>query len=1018
MKKSLFLIFWIAERMLIGQESPFLTSFQTNLNQARALYEKGGFSASYYLTQQILSQPIPPNNPHWPGAEDEAKRIFLLSALSLERPDAGQQVSQYLAEKGGAPESRPLVLALADFYFDRKDYAQALVYFRKLAVGPGQDEARDDIPFRTGYSYFALEKWKESIPPLKKASSQSGTRYVSPANYYLATAYYRENLLSDALATYRSIEKTESYRHFVPFHIAQILFVQDQYDEVIRYAVPRYEDNQTRNRRELGQLIGQSHFEKKDFKQALPYLEEYAEGNSKLRDEENYQLGFCLYHSGAYARAIEYLLPLSDAHSTLGQNALFYLADCYLKTQQNQDALLALSAAANLPFDPVLQQEATFQHGKLAFSMRLDREALQDLQQIPSSSSHYNEAQAILNKVLLSFRDFQEAIRILTDLQKKAGGTGLREAHQTIYLNLGIQQYQKKEYRQARLSINRSLEEPFKQDLAAVGLFWLADIANREKQYGESISLLNQYFSKPPIRKPEEASIPAAYYLQGYNLLRSGKGDLAIGQFQRTADFLEANPRHFLRTEVQQRLLGDAILQLANLYLSAKNYDRAGNLYNEIIRRNFAAIDYALYQKALLEGFKGNISGEISLLESLVSKYPRSGLADDALLLIGQVSQGIQDFDKAIQAYERLVTQYANASDKICEGFNGMGTAHYNAGKYQESIRHFKKVFSLNCTAEDKNLALSGLEDVYLNKLNQPEEYISFKASIPGYAVDAGERESIAIRAADLRFDQLDYRGAVEGYSNYLKQFPSGTHSAKAYFFRAESYIKLQNYTLAAQDYEANASQHPNPYSIRATEKAALTYFNLKNYAKSWPNFRLMEARVTEEDKKIEAQMKIIQCSYHLREKMLMQEYWEKIQKNPVIATQEKDEANYLFGKYLYEVKEYAQAIVILDPLSRQNASDFRDEVNFLIGSYYLIQKDFSRAEQYSAAGFQEYLNAYWAARSGLVYVDTQIEIRKYVKAKIILQQLEIDFGTEEGMAVEIQIRKETLRKLEGTQNR
>ena len=76
-------------------------------------------------------------------------------------------------------------------------------------------------------------------------------------------------------------------------------------------------------------------FEKNEFSKALPYLQAYAEGNTKLKDEELYQLGFCLYDAKKYDEAAENLLPLSDAENILGQNALFYLADCYLKTNNS-----------------------------------------------------------------------------------------------------------------------------------------------------------------------------------------------------------------------------------------------------------------------------------------------------------------------------------------------------------------------------------------------------------------------------------------------------------------------------------------------------------------------------------------------------------------------------------------------------------------------------------------------------------------------------------------------------------
>ena len=643
---------------------------------------------------------------------------------------------------------------------------------------------------------------------------------------------------------------------------------------------------------------------------------------------------------------------------------------------------------------------------------------MNDLKLIPKDSPHFSEAQSIINKVLLSFRDYQEASKLLVEMQKKNGGKELNEANQTINLNLGIQYHQKKDFKQAQSYLLKSLETPVKPNLEAISLYWLADVSNREKKYAESINYLNRYFSKADTKLPEETSIVSANYLQGYNFLRSEKMDNASSYFQKVVDAFDNNKKNYTRPEINQRILGDATLQLANVFLVSRNFEKASRYYNEIIQKNYPAIDYAMYQKAIIEGFKGNTLGEITLLESLVNKYPKSGLADDALLLIGQISQEINQTQQAIKAYERLVSQYNNTSEKICEAFNGLGTSYYNLDNFTESIKNFKKVFSFNCDSSDKDLALSGLEEVYLNKLNKPDEFIAFKASIPGYEVNANERETIAIRSADIRFENQDYRGAVEGYTNYLKQFPSGTNRAKAFFFRAESYIKIQNYTNAAQDYEATVALHPNSFSERALEKASLTYLNLKNYTKALANFRLMETRATEEDKKIEAQVQIIVCAYQLKDRSILMEYADKIQRNPVISQYEKTEANYYLGKLLLELKEFNQGISALEQVSKQPDAAQKDEANYLISQYYLSLKDIARAEQFSMAGFQEYINAYWAAKCGLVYVDTQIEIKKFIKAKIVLDQLEADFAQEDGISNEINARKETLRKIEANTNK
>ncbi|MFY8012491.1 MAG: tetratricopeptide repeat protein [Saprospiraceae bacterium] len=1019
MKNSIFVILFLgAISPLFCQESPFLYNVQNKVNKAIENYQNGSYSLAYNVLNEVLSEDQFASDPRWKEIRVLAKQYMLQSAIALERPDAELAVITYIKEISPDVSAQALIVNLAEYFYNKKEFEKALTYYAKVSPNRLNNSNAEYLNFQIGYSYFALEKWKESITAFKKVVSNKESKYFGPGNYYLGMGYFKEKNYKDALSSFKAIEDVKNYQYLIPYQIAQIYFIQKNYDEVIRFGVPKYEDSQIKNKKELGQLIGQSLFEKNEFSKALPYLQAYAEGNTKLKDEELYQLGFCLYDAKKYGEAAENLLPLSDAENILGQNALFYLADCYLKTNNSQDALLALDAAARLNFDPIIQQEALFNHGKLAYELKNDREALNDLKLIPKESPHFSEAQSIISKVLLSFRDYQEAGKLLVEMQKKNGGKELNEANQTINLNLGIQYHQKKDFKQAQSYLLKSLETPVKPNLEAISLYWLADVSNREKKYAESISYLNRYFSKADTKLPEETSIVSANYLQGYNFLRSEKMDNASSYFQKVVDAFDNNKKNYARPEINQRILGDATLQLANVFLVSRNYEKASRYYNEIIQKNYPAIDYAMYQKAIIEGFKGNTLGEITLLESLVNKYPKSGLADDALLLIGQISQEINQTQQAIKAYERLVSQYNNTSEKICEAFNGLGTSYYNLDNFTESIKNFKKVFSFNCDSSDKDLALSGLEEVYLNKLNKPDEFIAFKASIPGYEVNANERETIAIRSADIRFENQDYRGAVEGYTNYLKQFPSGTNRAKAFFFRAESYIKIQNYTNAAQDYEATVALYPNSFSERALEKASLTYLNLKNYTKALANFRLMETRASEEDKKIEAQVQIIVCAYQLKDRSILMEYADKIQRNPVISQYEKTEANYYLGKLLLELKEFNQAISALEQVSKQPDAAQKDEANYLISQYYLSLKDIARAEQFSMAGFQEYINAYWAAKCGLVYVDTQIEIKKYIKAKIVLDQLEADFAQEDGISNEINARKETLRKIEANTNK
>ncbi|MFN9953441.1 MAG: hypothetical protein ACK55I_10095, partial [bacterium] len=101
------------------------------------------------------------------------------------------------------------------------------------------------------------------------------------------------------------------------------------------------------------------------------------------------------------------------------------------------------------------------------------------------------------------------------------------------------------------------------------------------------------------------------------------------------------------------------------------------------------------------------------------------------------------------------------------------------------------------------------------------------------------------------------------------------------------------------------------------------------------------------------AQLQIIQCAYQLKDKAVIMEFADKVQKNPVISMYEKTEASYYLGKLLCELKEFNQGISALEQVSKQADAVHKDEANFIISQYYLSIKDYVRSEQFSMAGFQ-----------------------------------------------------------------
>jgi Uncharacterized protein conserved in bacteria len=77
---------------------------------------------------------------------------------------------------------------------------------------------------------------------------------------------------------------------------------------------------------------------------------------------------------------------------------------------------------------------------------------------------------------------------------------------------------------------------------------------------------------------------------------------------------------------------------------------------------------------------------KIIALEDLVSKYPNSRFADDALFHIGDTYVDIGRYDQAIAAFRRIVTDYRNRSSLVNRALLKLGLISYNQGNTTAAI--------------------------------------------------------------------------------------------------------------------------------------------------------------------------------------------------------------------------------------------------------------------------------------------------------------------------------------------
>ncbi|MBK6931043.1 MAG: tetratricopeptide repeat protein [Saprospirales bacterium] len=747
-----------------------------------------------------------------------------------------------------------------------------------------------------------------------------------------------------------------------------------QYDLVISYGGVKAKEDSLRNRAGLNQLVGQAYFERGDFKRALPYLEYAATNGARLRATDYYQLGYAQYQNGYFKQAIENFEQLSKQDSLLGQNGLYHLGDCYLRTNNRFAARNAFGQAANMNFDPSVREDALFNYAKLSYELKYDRDALVALQKIPNTSKHYEDAQALMSEVFLNTRDYDRAIATLESVKNRT--PRLNETYQQVCYLRGLQLYQNKQLDEARRFFNKSLEFPVNKRTAALCSFWLGSISNVAQEYNFSKNHLSAFLTQAKAYNdlPEESSLMMGQYIQGYNFLKLGDYVSALSNFKLSVDGIKRNLARIQSEQIKSGVLGDAILRSGDCHFKRNQYREALTYYDEAITKKYDGFEYAIYQKAMIKGLTGNPLDKVIALEDLVTRYSGSRYTDDALFQIGDTYIEMSRLDQAVPPLRRLVTDFRGKSDLINQALLKLGLISYNQGNTTAAVNYYKQVFANNPENNEAKDALSAIEEIYVRDLNRPDEYFAFLETVPGYNVNTAAKDSVTFQSAEIQYQSGRYTQAIEGFTNYLARYPNGRYSLPAYYLRAESYSQpgISKFDLAMKDYAMVAGKGQSRYYPKSCEKAALLSYNYtKDYPSTLEYARKWEESATTESSRFEAQVLIMRSAYATNNSAVLTEYAQKVSTATLASPEQVATANYYLGKMAYDRGDFARAMPALQRVTQSSTTVIMAEAYHLQAQILYRQKNYAQAEDLittaiqASAGFDD-----WIARNLILASD------------------------------------------------
>ncbi len=997
-----------------AQQTTVYTDAQLSYKKGLEFYNSGIYGLAQQEFQQLLDMLEPFNEPELKFIRTRAELYYAKSAVRMNLPDGEKLILDFARTHDPNPMANQAIVEMANFYYNDRKYDKAIQLLSSIDGADLTKSERAEVKFKLGYSQFVKKRFKEARGSFNQIKNIENDYYY-PTHYYLGLTEFFEDNYDAAVKSFKIAGKSKRYRPRIPYYIAQIYFAQGDYDKVIEYAKPKLKDRSLKNLAEISQLVGQAYFEKGDFDKALPYLEAYAERTSRLRKEDLYQIGFVQYKAGKYKEAIKNLSELSGINSDMGQNAMYLLADAHLKVGDKSAARNAFKSASRLDFDPAIKQESQWNFAKLSYELNFDREAIAALQQIPPTSPNYAEAQTILSSIFLDSRDYENAMKILEELPEKT--PQLKETYQKVAYFRGLQLHQEQKHAEAKAAFSKSLSLPVDAKTRALAVYWLGDIAHHEKQYDTSIRELNKYLSltKTLSHLPDEASVYTANYTQGYNYLKKKNYGTAQNYFQDAIAGIKQNSMFIRNPFISENVLGDATLRAGDCLFKRNQYNQAIRFYDEAVNNKYAGFVYALYQKAIIEGLRGNTTEKIIALENITEEYPNSPFADNALLQLGITYQDIGKFDRAAEPLRQLIDQYQGKSELINQALLKLGLISYNQGSLQTAISYYKRIFQNNPEPKEAQAALTALEEIYVDDLNQPEQYFAFLETIPGYNVGSAEKESISFKAAETQFENSQYEKAIEGYTKYLRQYSNGRYALASLYHRGESYSVLKRYSHALKDYETIVNKGQSKYYQKALRKAALIAYNHeKDFEKAYGFYNKLETAATDEDMRYEAQLGAMRSAYRINNTEALLATANKVKNNPRATPEQKSAAYFYLGKHAFDTKNYDQALESFNQVAKMSNNEQTAEARYLIAYIYYARRELEVAQQLTLNANKESANyPYWVAKSVILLADILAEKGDYFNAQAALEGLIENYTEDQEL---VNIAKAKLEKLKSQQ--
>lgn len=963
--------------LVYGQQTAVNNDPQEKFKLAKDLFQREQYSLAYPLLKELesgLTESVRVNDAIM---SQEVKYYFTVCALKQNEERAVNMARDYIDLEKNNSRIQQLGFHLAEYYYRKQDFATAAQLYEQAGIANLSNREIADMKFHQGYCYFTLQRFNQAKPLFNTVRVLKDDPNYLDANYYYGFLAFRDRNYNEALQSFRLVENEKQYAQVVPYYIAQIYYIQGKKDEALAYAENKIRGGGSQYYDlELKQLLGHAYFEKKEYTKALPYLESYVAGTSKVTRENLYELSYSYYMAKNYQKAITGFKQLGGKEDSLSQHAMYLLGDSYLKTGEKANARSAFLFCASNSSNASQKEISKYQYAKLSYELGYQDEALKGLQSFLAdypNSTYTPEARELLVGVLANTNNYREALTLLEGMANPTPNA--KRFYPQILFGRATELINDGQLTEANTLLDKALKAPNNERVLPYVQFWKGEIAYRNNDIDNAIRFYNAY-KDAGAPANGEANTNTVRYNLGYCYLRKENYPVALTFFESLAKnpALNSDP-----------LTQDAYLRTADCYYMEKNYNKARPMYDNVIKFSWPAEDYATFQLAMLAGVKST-SEKVKLMNNLTRKFPTSGLVNDANLEIANAYLADERFSEAIPYLDKLI---AGNNDRFKpQAYLKSGNAYYNINNNNEALVRYKKLVSTYPNSQEAEDAISDIRAIYVEQ-GQPDEFSAFMRGA-GRPLSVSTEDSLSWAAAEIQYANGNKDAALNAFGSYLQRFPTGAHALEANFYSGGIYADRKKWPEAVSRFDYVAERAPNPFAEPSVlQLARISFFELKNYDQSEKYFSQLKQLASKQENKLEAMRGLLRSQYQLEKWNEALDNAKELVNEKGSSTDDKTLANMAIAKSYQVNRQYDLAIANYKTVVSLNKAALAAEARYEIANSWFALNRMADAEK---AAF-EVINKsgsydFWVTKAYILLGDVFYKQKDYFNAKATYQSI------------------------------